>query len=94
MAKARTTLLTSTLEPSVDWVLWLDVDLVEAPKSLIADLLRYGGAGVEELEGPAANVANVADEDELDRPPSADVITPNIMKRRGPGRLQGYDLNK
>jgi len=135
MAKARTTLLTSTLEPSVDWVLWLDVDLVEAPKSLISDLLTFGGAGIErerrpsrgrkadantevnkwkasehDIEAMATDVPSrpadevdslggddVQDQDEdeldMDMPPLADVITPNIMRRLGRGWVQGYDLN-
>jgi hypothetical protein len=88
MAKARTLLLTSTLEPSVDWVLWLDSDLAEAPKSMIADLLYYGHAGVypDNYDNTNANL-----EDQM---PLADVITPNIMRRLGPGQIQGYDLNK
>ena len=88
MAKARTLLLTSTLEPSVDWVLWLDSDLSEAPSSLIADLLFYGNAGVY------PNNADTMTTNEEDQEPFADVITPNIMRRLGPGQIQGYDLNK
>lgn len=88
MAKARTLLLTSTLEPSVDWVLWLDSDLSECPKSLIADLLFYGHAGVypDNYDNTNTNPEEYM--------PLADVITPNIMRRLGPGQIQGYDLNK
>lgn len=46
MARARTYLLTSTLEPSVDWVLWLDADIGEFAPTLFEDLLVYGNAGV------------------------------------------------
>lgn len=46
MARARTYLLTSTLEPSVDWVLWLDSDIAEFSPTLFEDLLVYGNGGV------------------------------------------------
>lgn len=49
MARARTYLLTATLEPTVDWVLWLDSDVAELSPSLFQDLLIYGNAGVVEL---------------------------------------------
>ena len=84
LAKARTFLLTATLHPDVDWVLWLDSDVIQAPTSLISDLLVYGNAGVG--YSPKTNDAMA--------PPLADVITPNIMREIGPHELQGYDLNK
>lgn len=49
MARARTYLLTSTLEPSVDWVLWLDSDIAEFSPSIFEDLLVYGNGGVAAL---------------------------------------------
>ncbi|KAM0786708.1 hypothetical protein ACM66B_002150 [Microbotryomycetes sp. NB124-2] len=86
MAKARTTLLMSTLRPDVDWVLWLDVDVAEMSPSLFEDLMLYGSAGVT-ADAPVHEVA---------RPKSewADVITPNIfvVKKKG-AFVQGYDLN-
>lgn len=82
MAKARTTLLMSTLRADVDWVLWLDSDVAELSPTLFEDLLYYGGAGV----GAAAT-------DSIDEP-LADVVTPNIFRRRRRGAVQGYDQNK
>lgn len=41
MAKARNSLLFTTLGPSTSWVLWLDADIVEFPASLIQDLAAY-----------------------------------------------------
>lgn len=41
MAKARNSLLFTTLGPSTSWVLWLDSDIVESPPSLIQDLASY-----------------------------------------------------
>jgi mannan polymerase complexes MNN9 subunit len=41
MAKARNSLLFTTLGPSTSWVLWLDGDIIETPHSLIQDLASY-----------------------------------------------------
>ena len=41
MAKARNSLLTTTLGPVTAWVLWLDADIIESPPSLIQDLARH-----------------------------------------------------
>ncbi|OAA66745.1 alpha-mannosyltransferase [Niveomyces insectorum RCEF 264] len=41
MAKARNSLLFTTLGPSTSWVLWLDSDIVETPPSLIQDLASH-----------------------------------------------------
>lgn len=41
MAKARNSLLFTTLGPSVSWVLWLDADIVETPPDLIQDLASH-----------------------------------------------------
>jgi mannan polymerase complexes MNN9 subunit len=38
MAKARNSLLFTTLGPATSWVLWLDADIVETPATLIQDL--------------------------------------------------------
>lgn len=92
MAKARTLLLTSTLRPDVDWVLWLDSDLAFAPPSLVSDLLRYGGAGVggPDPEDTAGTMATHGNRDRL----PADVIVPNVMKHhKGPSSVQAYDWN-
>lgn len=41
MAKARNSLLFTTLGPSTSWVLWLDADIVESPPTLLQDLASY-----------------------------------------------------
>ena len=41
MARARNSLLFTTLGPSTAWVLWLDSDIVETPESLIQDLASH-----------------------------------------------------
>ena len=41
MAKARNSLLFTTLGPSTSWVLWLDADIVETPPNLIQDLALH-----------------------------------------------------
>lgn len=50
----------STLEPSIDWVLWLDSDVVSVSPTLFEDLLFYGRTGGEDEESRndvvAANV--------------------------------------
>ncbi|EMD90631.1 glycosyltransferase family 62 protein [Bipolaris maydis ATCC 48331] len=41
MAKARNSLLFTTLGPTTSWVLWMDGDIVETPPTLIQDLADY-----------------------------------------------------
>ena len=41
MAKARNSLLFTTLGPSTSWVLWLDSDVIETPPTLIQDLAWF-----------------------------------------------------
>lgn len=41
MARARNYLLTSALRPEHSWVMWRDVDIVEAPKSIIEDFIGH-----------------------------------------------------
>lgn len=41
MAKARNSLLFTTLGPDTSWVLWLDSDIIETPPSLIQDLAAF-----------------------------------------------------
>jgi len=41
MARARNSLLFTTIGPSTSWVLWLDGDIVETPRSLIQDLASH-----------------------------------------------------
>ena len=38
MAKARNSLLFTTLVPSISWVFWLDADIIETPPTVIQDL--------------------------------------------------------
>ncbi|KAI0461524.1 Golgi mannosyltransferase complex subunit [Komagataella kurtzmanii] len=44
MGLARNSLLFSTLGPFTSWVLWLDADVVETPKTLIQDLASHNKA--------------------------------------------------
>lgn len=41
MAKARNSLLFTTMGPLTSWVLWLDSDIVESPPTLIQDLAAH-----------------------------------------------------
>ncbi|KAF2857446.1 glycosyltransferase family 62 protein [Piedraia hortae CBS 480.64] len=41
MSKARNALLFSTLGPTTSWVLWLDSDIIETPRTLIQDLASH-----------------------------------------------------
>lgn len=41
MAKARNSLLFTTMGPTTSWVLWLDSDIVETPKTIIQDLTGF-----------------------------------------------------
>lgn len=41
MAKARNSLLFTTLGPTTSWVLWLDSDIIETPESIIQDLAMH-----------------------------------------------------
>ncbi|KAH3661413.1 hypothetical protein OGAPHI_006820 [Ogataea philodendri] len=41
MAVARNSLLFTTIGPYTSWVLWLDADIVESPRTLIQDLVSH-----------------------------------------------------
>lgn len=41
MAKARNSLLFTTLGPSVSWVFWLDADIIDTPPNIIQDLAMH-----------------------------------------------------
>lgn len=41
MAKARNSLLFTTMGPTTSWVLWMDSDIIEYPATLIQDLAAY-----------------------------------------------------
>lgn len=41
LSKARNTILFTTLNPAISWVLWLDADIIETPPSLIQDLASH-----------------------------------------------------
>lgn len=83
MAKARTTLLISTLRADVDWVLWLDSDVDEVSSSLFEDLLVYGNTGVV-ADGPPQPTGELL----------SDVVAANVYLRWKDRSLHGYDLNK
>ncbi|KAL1983732.1 hypothetical protein VTN96DRAFT_9988 [Rasamsonia emersonii] len=44
MSRARNSLLFTTLGPATSWVLWLDADIVETPRTLIQDLAKHDKA--------------------------------------------------
>jgi mannan polymerase complexes MNN9 subunit len=44
MAKARNSLLFSTLGPATSWILWLDADVIETPPTIIQDLASHDQA--------------------------------------------------
>ena len=56
LAKSRTWLLGTALAPEVDWVLWLDVDLVDYEPALVERLLRFAKGEDGENEGEGADV--------------------------------------
>lgn len=92
MARARTYLLTATLEPTVDWVLWLDSDIAEFSPSLFEDLLVYGKGGVIDshgLQSPSSSPEGTIEPEEWN-----DVIVPNAMQRLPDGQLHPFDMNK
>ena len=41
MARARNSLLFTTMGPTTSWVLWLDADIVETPSTLVQDLISH-----------------------------------------------------
>ncbi|MDI1488496.1 MAG: Golgi mannosyltransferase complex subunit [Ramalina farinacea] len=44
MARARNSLLFTTLGPTTSWVLWIDADIVETPPTLIQDMTSHDKA--------------------------------------------------
>lgn len=90
MAKARTYLLTATLEPTIDWVLWLDSDIADYSTTLFTDLLLLGNAGLQ-----ASKQTREALSLPISKPEEwNDVIIPNAMQRLSDGGLHGFDMNK
>jgi len=41
MSRARNSILFTTLGPTTSWVLWLDADIIETPRTLIQDLASH-----------------------------------------------------
>lgn len=41
MALARNSLVFTTIAPATSWVLWLDADIVETPKTIIQDMMAH-----------------------------------------------------
>lgn len=82
MAKARTLLLTATLDATVDWVLWLDSDLEEAPPTLIKDLMFYGNVGTIPHQRLLRGIETSP----------ADIVTPNIVVKKHK-TVETYDMN-
>ncbi|KAK6355910.1 Golgi mannosyltransferase complex subunit [Orbilia javanica] len=44
MARARNSLVFTTLNPTISWVLWLDSDIIESPPTLFQDLAKHNKA--------------------------------------------------
>jgi hypothetical protein len=84
MARARTLLLMSTINPTVDWVFWLDADVAEMPTTIITDLMQYGLVD----SNSSASLTSSPTEGKI----LADIVIPNVMKRHL-GTFRGYDLS-
>ena len=41
LSVARNSLVLTTLAPHISWVLWLDADIVETPKTIIQDMTQH-----------------------------------------------------
>lgn len=65
LGKSRTWLLTSSLEPEIDWVLWADVDLVDYEPTLIERLMAYADGS-----SPGSSSKDAT---------GADVVVPNCV---------------
>lgn len=52
LAKSRTWLLSAAMTPEVDWVLWVDVDVVDYERDLIQVLRRWAGRERAEVVVP------------------------------------------
>ncbi|GAA5842944.1 hypothetical protein JCM9279_004036 [Rhodotorula babjevae] len=79
LAKSRTWLLGAALAPEVDWVLWLDVDLVDFEPALVERLLRFAEGDDGEGEGEGVGVG-------------ADVVVPNCVWKTY-NEMGAYDRN-
>lgn len=86
MGRARTLLLTSVINPTVDWVFWLDVDVRHLPSTIIQDLMLLGQIETNSSD-PQGRVSNETET------VIADIIVPNIMDK-WKGNLRGYDLSE
>lgn len=64
MARARTLLLTSTINPTHDWVFWLDVDVMEMPSGIISDLMQLGQISLHDEESINKDEVNLQAEEE------------------------------
>ncbi|BGP35599.1 Golgi mannosyltransferase complex subunit [Rhodotorula toruloides] len=56
LGKSRTWLLNAAMAPEVDWVLWVDVDVVDYEASMIERLLAYAKGDRLSLSGRGADV--------------------------------------
>ncbi|KAH8921206.1 glycosyltransferase family 62 protein [Atractiella rhizophila] len=52
LAKSRTWLLSSALREHHDWVLWLDVDVIQFREGMIQDLIRFAKEGGADVVAP------------------------------------------
>ncbi|GAA5895017.1 hypothetical protein JCM5296_000938 [Sporobolomyces johnsonii] len=56
LAKSRTWLLNAAMAPEVDWVLWLDVDVVDYEPAMVERLLGYANGELRGAEDGKADV--------------------------------------
>lgn len=66
LGKSRTWLLTSSLAPEIDWVLWADVDVVDYEPTLIERLMAYAQGSLPAVSSDDATKG-------------ADVVVPNCV---------------
>ena len=94
MARARNSLLFTTIGPHTSWVLWLDGDVIETPPTLIQDLASHDKAVI----APSCMQRFVNDEGEEDIRPydfntwrDSDVAQ-ELASKMGPDEvlLEGY----
>jgi hypothetical protein len=50
LARSRSWLLSTSLTPEVDWVIWMDVDVVEFRQTLVQDLIALAKLRFDERE--------------------------------------------
>lgn len=83
LALSRTYLLTSTLTPEIDWVLWIDVDVVAFDEGLVETLLGWSGGDDSDSASEEEEEEARGDSEGLGEPQGGkvEVVVPNCMWR-------------